>query len=105
MPKIDQLVDAMYGHPRMNFLDCPGTRGLRKDSIHLPRCKLPLYRDTFGLKNAGATYLRMMTRMFQDKIGRTVEVYINDMVVKSKQKGRYFGNTSCALMLRSALSV
>ena len=28
----------------------------------------------------------MMTRMFRDKIGRTVEVYIDDMVVKSKQK-------------------
>ena len=40
----------------------------------------------FGLKNAGATYQRMMTRMFRDKIGRTVEVYIDDMVVKSKQK-------------------
>ena len=38
----------------------------------------------FGLKNAGATYQRMMTRMFQDKIESTVEVYIDDMVVKSK---------------------
>ena len=40
----------------------------------------------FELKNAGATYQQMMTRMFRDKIGRTVEVYINDMVVKSKQE-------------------
>ena len=31
----------------------------------------------------------MMTRMFQDKIGRTVEVYIDDMMVKSKQEGRH----------------
>ena len=38
----------------------------------------------FGLKNARATYQWMMTRMFKDKIGCTVEVYINDMVVKSK---------------------
>ena len=43
----------------------------------------------FGLKNARATYQRMMTRMFRDKIGCTVEVYIDDMVVKSKQKGRH----------------
>ena len=43
----------------------------------------------FGLKNAGTTYQRMMMRMFQDKIGRTVEVYIDDMVVKSKQEGRH----------------
>ena len=31
----------------------------------------------------------MMTRMFRDKIGCTVKVYIDDMVVKSKQKGRH----------------
>ena len=40
----------------------------------------------FRLKNAGVTYQRMMSRMFRDKIGCTVEVYIDDMVVKSKQK-------------------
>ena len=33
----------------------------------------------FGLKNAGATYQRMMMRMFRDKIRRTVEVYIDDI--------------------------
>ena len=38
----------------------------------------------FGLKNVGATYQRMMTRMFWDKIGCTIEVYIDDMVVKNK---------------------
>ena len=38
----------------------------------------------FRLKNAGVTYQQMMTRMFRDKIGRIVEVYIDDMVVKSK---------------------
>ena len=43
----------------------------------------------FKLKNVRATYHRMMTRMFQDKIGRTVEVYIDDMVVKSKQETRH----------------
>ena len=40
----------------------------------------------FGLKNAGVTYQWIMSRMFQDKIGRTVDVYIDDMVVKSKQE-------------------
>ena len=34
----------------------------------------------------------MMTRMFRDKIGRTVEVYIDDMVVKSKQKKQHIGD-------------
>ena len=43
----------------------------------------------FGLKNAGAIYQQMMTRMFWDKIRRTVKVYIDDMVVKSKQETRH----------------
>ena len=43
----------------------------------------------FGLKNVEATDQRMMTRMFRDKIGRTVEVYIDDMVVKNKQEVRH----------------
>ena len=40
----------------------------------------------FSLKNARVTHQRMMTRMFRDKIGRIVEVYIDDMVVKSKKE-------------------
>ena len=38
----------------------------------------------FGLKNAGSTYQRMMTKMFESQLGKSVEVYIDDMVVKSK---------------------
>ncbi|KAJ0742766.1 putative nucleotidyltransferase, Ribonuclease H [Helianthus annuus] len=39
----------------------------------------------FGLKNAGATYQRLVNMMFKDKLGDTMEVYIDDMVVKSKK--------------------
>ena len=38
----------------------------------------------FSLKNTGSTYQRMMTRMFELQLGKSVEVYIDDMVVKSK---------------------
>lgn len=38
----------------------------------------------FGLKNVGAIYQQMVTRMFRDKISKTVEVYIDDMAVISK---------------------
>ena len=38
----------------------------------------------FGLKNAGSTYQRMMTRMFKPQLGKVIEVYIDDMVIKSK---------------------
>ena len=40
----------------------------------------------FELKNAGATYQRLMNKMFHNQIGRNVEVYIDDMLVKSKDE-------------------
>ena len=39
----------------------------------------------FGLKNAGSTYQRMMTKMFEPQLGKNIEVYIDDMVVKSNE--------------------
>lgn len=38
----------------------------------------------FGLKNAGATYQRMMDRVFAHQIGRNLEVYVDDMVIKCR---------------------
>ncbi|RVW90247.1 Retrovirus-related Pol polyprotein from transposon 17.6 [Vitis vinifera] len=43
----------------------------------------------FGLKNAGATYQRLMTKIFKPLIGHTVEVYIDDIVVKSKTREQH----------------
>ncbi|XP_059670865.1 uncharacterized protein LOC132316401 [Cornus florida] len=40
----------------------------------------------FGLKNAGATYQRLVNKIFDNLLGKTVEAYINDMVVKSVKK-------------------
>jgi len=37
----------------------------------------------FGLKSAGATYQRLMDRVFQPLLGKTVEVYVDDIIVKS----------------------
>jgi len=44
---------------------------------------------TFGLKNAGATYQRAMNYIFHDLIGKIVEIYIDDVVVKSKGYREY----------------
>ena len=46
----------------------------------------------FGLKNAGATYQRLVNRMFSHQIGRNVEVYIDDMLVKSKDKANHLND-------------
>ncbi|GKB49486.1 reverse transcriptase domain-containing protein, partial [Tanacetum coccineum] len=40
----------------------------------------------FGLKNAGATYQRLVDKVFYDQIGRTLEAYVDDMVIKSKSE-------------------
>ena len=40
----------------------------------------------FGLKNAGATYQRLVNQMFKKQIGRNVEVYVDDMLIKSKEE-------------------
>ena len=46
----------------------------------------------FGLKNTGSTYQRMMTRMFKPQLGKNIEVYINDMVVKNKMVSKHMGD-------------
>ena len=43
----------------------------------------------FGLKNAGTTYQRLMTKIFRPLIGNIVEVYIDDVVVKSNARGEH----------------
>ena len=46
----------------------------------------------FGLKNVGSTYQRMMTRMFKPHLGKSIKVYIDDMVVKSKVVSKHVGD-------------
>ena len=43
----------------------------------------------FGLKNAGATYQWLVNHMFRPQIGRNVEVYVDDMLVKSLDEGKH----------------
>jgi len=97
MPKIDQLVDATNGHPRMSFLDvfqgyyqiALAAKDREKIAFISPDANYHYTVMPFELKNVGATYQRMMMRMFRDKIGRTVKVYIDDIVVKNKQEARH----------------
>lgn len=39
---------------------------------------------SFGLKNIGAIYQRMVNKIFKHHIGRNIETYVNDTIVKSK---------------------
>ena len=92
MPKKDQLVDATVGHPQMSFLDA--FQGYHQIPLALDDQERTAFVTPignyhykvmpFGLKNARSTYQRMMTRMFELQLGKNIEIYINDMVVKSK---------------------
>ena len=94
MPVADMLVDSTLGHKVISFVGgnagynqifmveedilktafrCPGHVGLFEWIVM-----------TFGLKNAGATYQRAMNYIFHEIIGKIVEIYIDDVVVKSK---------------------
>ena len=46
----------------------------------------------FRLKNAGSTCQKMMTKMFEPQLGKNIEIYIDDMVVKSKVVSKHMGN-------------
>ena len=91
LPRIDQLVDSASGHARLSFLDAfQGYHQIPMNAVDQHKTAFITPRRTycykvmpFGLKNAGATYQRMVTKMFEHMIGKTVEVYINDILVKS----------------------
>ena len=97
MPVAETLINAAAGHKMMSFMD--GNAGYNQifmapEDVNKTAFRVPgavgLFEYlvmTFGLKNAGATYQRAMNYIFHDLIGRLVEIYIDDVVVKSKSAG------------------
>ena len=97
MPVAETLINAAAGHKMMSFMD--GNAGYNQifmapEDVNKTAFRVPgavgLFEYlvmTFGLKNAGATYQRAMNYIFHDLIGRLVEIYIDDVVVKSKLAG------------------
>ena len=94
LPRIDQIVDASAGHDMLSFLDAfSGYHQIpmyppdaKKTSFIMPHGLYCYYVMPFRLKNAGATYQRLVTKMFQPLLGSIMEVYIDDMLVKSEQR-------------------
>ena len=102
MSRIDQLVDATVGHSRMSFLDAfqgyhqipLATEDQEKTAFVTPVGNCHYKVMSFGLKNAGSTYQRMMTKMLESRLGKNIEVYIDDMVVKSKLVSKHLADLS-----------
>jgi len=94
---IDALVDSASGCKMLSFLDA--FSGYIQIKMH-PRneCKTVFMTETycycykvmsFGLKNAGPTYQRLMDRVLAPMLGRNVQAYVDDMVVTSQEKGQH----------------
>ena len=102
MPWIDQLADATVGHPRMSFLDAfqgyhqipLALEDQEKTAFMMPTGNYHYKVMLFGLKNAGSTYQKMMMRMFEPQLGKNIEIYVDDMVVKSKVVSGHLGDLS-----------
>nr|CAN79539.1 hypothetical protein VITISV_011362 [Vitis vinifera] len=94
LPRIDQIVDSTTGQGMLSFLDAfsgyhqiPMSPADEEKTAFITPHGLYCYKVmSFGLKNAGATYQRLMTKIFKPQMGRTVEVYIDDIVVKIKTR-------------------
>ncbi|KAK8945084.1 hypothetical protein KSP39_PZI007855 [Platanthera zijinensis] len=90
LPRIDLLVDSAVGYPFMSFLDAfSGYHQIRMHKPNIP-CTSFITNDgcycylvmPFGLKNAGATYQRMMDQVFKEQKSRNLEVYVDDLLIK-----------------------
>jgi hypothetical protein len=93
LPRIDLLVDSTSGHELLSFMDAfSGYNQIHMDEADQEKTSFITDRGLycykmmhFGLKNADATYQRLVNKMFQRQVGMNVEVYVEDMLVKSIQ--------------------
>ena len=93
LPRIDQLVDSTASHVLLTFMDAfSGYNQIRmseedqEKTAFVTSQGLYCYRVMpFGLKNAGATYQRLVNQMFSKQIEQNMKVYVDDMLVKSKK--------------------
>ena len=91
LPRIDTPVDSTARHQLLSFMDAfSGYNQIKMEETDQEKTSFVTSQGlfhfkvmSFGLKNAGATYQRLMNKMFAHQIGRNVQVYVDDMLVKS----------------------
>ncbi|XP_052484280.1 uncharacterized protein LOC105786759 [Gossypium raimondii] len=92
LPHIDTLVDNTAGYSLFSFMD--GFYGYNQIKMHPKDMRKTTFITLwgtfcykvmpFGLKNAGATYQRAMVTLFHDMMHKEIEVYVDDMIAKSR---------------------
>jgi hypothetical protein len=94
LPRIDQIIDSTSRCARLSFLDAYSGYNqikLKKEdeeinSLHHTRRRVSLQVMAFGLKNAWATYQRMMQNCLGSQIDRNIQVYIDDVVITTRKE-------------------
>jgi hypothetical protein len=100
LPRIDQVVDSMAGSVLLCFLDC--YLGYHQIALHpddedktafITPHGIYCYKVmTFGLKNAGATYQKAIQKSLKSQIGKNIEAYVDDVVVKTTEEDQLIAN-------------
>ncbi|KAL0433450.1 UNVERIFIED_CONTAM: hypothetical protein Slati_2679300 [Sesamum latifolium] len=93
LPRIDQLVDSTSGCELLSMMDASqryhqimlAPENRKKVSFITSNGTFCYVAMPFGLKNTGATYQRLVDKIFRPQIGRNIKVYMDNMVVKSKK--------------------
>ena len=94
LPRIDQLVDSTAGYRLLTFMDAfSGYNQIKmaeedqEKTTFITSQGLNCYKVMpFKLKNARATYQRLVNKMFSKQIGRNMEVYMDNLLIKSKEE-------------------
>ena len=100
LPQIDTLVDSTARHELLSFMDAfLGYNQIKmkeedqEKTSFVTSQRLFFYKVMrFGLKNAGATYQRLMNKMFAHQLRRNVQVYVDDMLVKSVRENDHLND-------------
>jgi hypothetical protein len=93
LPRIDQIVDSTASCDLLCFLDAFSgyhqikmAREDEEKTGFITPCSMYCYVCMpFGLKNAGATFQRLMRKALGAQMGRNAEAYVNDIVVKTRE--------------------
>ena len=91
LPQIDILGDSTTRHQLLSFMNAfSGCNQIKLDEASQEKTSFVTSQGLFyykvlpfGLKDVGATYQRLMNKMFAHQIGRNIQVYVDDMLVKS----------------------
>jgi hypothetical protein len=99
LPRMDQVVDSAANAAIMSLLDCfsgyhqcwMAKEDEEKTSFITPFGTFCFVRMLEGLKNVGSTFTRMTGTVFKPQIGRNIQAYVDNLIVKSSNRASHVG--------------